>query len=552
MAPRRQYGTTWWGAEWLRALERVDNANRLPRGKTYANTGRVIETKFNVPNLRIEALVDGSAYYPYEVEVGIKPVPAKSVKRLADAIAADPDIVAGLLDGELPKEIAPLCEKLGIELFPGSWRAMHLSCSCPDSARVCKHIAAVFYIIADRIDLDPFFIFEFRGIHLKEEFIFEFRGIHLKEELKARGINLGGAVTVKPLSPEALLRRASESFPAADSGSDKVTDDDRARIESEALARLRTLSLSGLPDLAGVMLELYPKTTPISSSKDCSDYLNTLWKSARKTLSAIEKRAAQNKLAASEGGLLTAPRALSDLYSRITEELGEEYPELSTPGARVLLGFGQDGMERTLEIARPSADGKKPKAVLLPLEGFFPAIRMTSAREAEALPAEFECWREISRLAAELLRLGAIVPAVTESPKIKSPAPRVWWLPALRDAAVRRAVTELSLGIAPWAKSMISAKALKLFPEAEKSPYAAAILLLSAAIAGFLRNTIGNYPKLADREDILDFAVSGLDLTPLDGRTAPDAGVVLARALAPFALGDVYPMPTFAPRRKRS
>lgn len=528
MAPRRQYGTTWWGAEWLRALERVDNANRLPRGKTYANTGRVIETKFNVPNLRIEALVDGSAYYPYEVEVGMKPVPAKSVKRLADAIAADPDIVAGLLDGELPKEIAPLCEKLGIELFPGSWRAMHLSCSCPDSARVCKHIAAVFYIIADRIDLDPFFIFEFRGIHLKEE-------------LKARGINLGGAVTVKPLSPEALLRRASESFPAADSGSDEVSDDDRARIESEALARLRTLSLSGLPDLADVMLGLYPKTTPISSNKDCSDYLDALWKSARKTLSAIEKRAAQNELAASEGGLLTAPRALSTLCGRITEELGEEYPELSTPGARVLLGFGQGGMERTLEILLPSADRKKPKAVSLPLEGFFPAIRITSAREAEALPAEFECWREISRLAAELLKLGAIVPAVTESPKIKSPAPRVWWLPALRDAAVRRAVTELALGISPWAKSMISAKALKLFPEAEKSPFAAAILLLSAAIAGFLRNTIGNYPKLADREDILDFAISGLNLTPLDGRTAPDAGIVLARALAPFALGDVYP-----------
>ena len=207
----------------------------------------------------------------------------------------------------------------------------------------------------------------------------------------------------------------------------------------------------------------------------------------------------------------------------------------------MLLGFGQDGMERTLEISHPAEDGKKAKAVLLPLEGFFPAIRMTSAREAEALPAEFECWREISRLAAELLKLGAIVPAVTESPKIKSPAPRVWWLPALRDAAVRRAVTELGLGIAPWARGMISEKALKIFPEAEASPFAAAILLLSAAIAGFLRNTIGNYPKLADREDILDFAVSGLDLTPLDGRTASDAGVVLARALAPFALGDVYP-----------
>lgn len=41
MATRRQYGTTWWGAAWLAALEKVDDANRLPRGKSYANTGRV-------------------------------------------------------------------------------------------------------------------------------------------------------------------------------------------------------------------------------------------------------------------------------------------------------------------------------------------------------------------------------------------------------------------------------------------------------------------------------------------------------------------------------
>lgn len=534
MAPRRQYGTTWWGAEWLRALERVDDANRLPRGKTYANTGRVIELRLNDENARIEALVDGSAYYPYEIEISMTPVAPRSVKRLVDAIAADPDIVAGLLDGELPKEIAPLSEKLGIELFPRSWRSMRLSCSCPDSARVCKHIAAVFYIIADHIDLDPFFIFEFRGIHLKKE-------------LLARGINLGGAVTVKPLSPEEVLRRTSESFtlapPAADQN--EASDDDaRARIEAEATARLRSLSLAGLPDLSDVMLALYPKTTPISSSKDTSEYLRQLWKSAKKTIAAVEKEAQKNELAASEGGLLSAKAALQALSARVRDALGEDHPALANPQARVVLDFAQHGMERTLILEAPSEDPKasqKIEAEALPLEGFFPALRTTSAREAEVLPPEYECWREVARLAGELLKLGALIPVVTEAPKVKSPAPRVWWLPALRDAAVRRAVTELALGIAPWTKRLISQKSLKRFPEAEKSPFAAALLLLSAAVAGFLRNTIGNYPKLADREDLLDFAVSGLDLTPLDGRTAPDAGVAIARALAPFSLGDIYP-----------
>ena len=92
MATRRQYGTTWWGAAWLAALEKVDDANRLPRGKSYANTGRV--EQFSLAADRpgcVEAFVSGSVYYPYEVTVGMKPISARDAKRLTAAIAADPD-----------------------------------------------------------------------------------------------------------------------------------------------------------------------------------------------------------------------------------------------------------------------------------------------------------------------------------------------------------------------------------------------------------------------------------------------------------------------------
>ena len=100
MATRRQYGTTWWGAAWLAALEKVDDANRLPRGKSYANTGRV--EQFSLAADRpgcVEAFVSGSVYYPYEVTVGMKPISARDAKRLTAAIAADPDLVASLMDG---------------------------------------------------------------------------------------------------------------------------------------------------------------------------------------------------------------------------------------------------------------------------------------------------------------------------------------------------------------------------------------------------------------------------------------------------------------------
>lgn len=140
MATRRQYGTTWWGAAWLAALEKVDDANRLPRGKSYANTGRV--EQFSLAADRpgcVEAFVSGSVYYPYEVTVGMKPISARDAKRLTAAIAADPDLVASLMDGELPHGIADLCRELDIELF----REAGVPCSFPALARTLHACASI-------------------------------------------------------------------------------------------------------------------------------------------------------------------------------------------------------------------------------------------------------------------------------------------------------------------------------------------------------------------------------------------------------------------------
>ena len=72
MAARKVFGTTWWGRAWLNALQAIDHANRLPRGRTYWNSGRIEQLGFASDGSgRIEALVQGNAYYPYEVSVAI-------------------------------------------------------------------------------------------------------------------------------------------------------------------------------------------------------------------------------------------------------------------------------------------------------------------------------------------------------------------------------------------------------------------------------------------------------------------------------------------------
>lgn len=71
MARREQYGLTWWGKEWLRALSACDHDNRLPRGKTYCNKGNVLQVDINPETFAIEAVVQGSVM-AYEVRIQLE------------------------------------------------------------------------------------------------------------------------------------------------------------------------------------------------------------------------------------------------------------------------------------------------------------------------------------------------------------------------------------------------------------------------------------------------------------------------------------------------
>ncbi len=162
MAPRRNFGSTWWGKAWIESLEqraRLD-ANRLPRGRTYARQARV-GTLHVEPGL-VKALVQGNRPTPYQVQVRVRPFSDEEWKTTLDVIAAKAAHAAALLDGELPPEILQEAQSVEIELLPIAGE-VGTNCSCPDWANPCKHAAAVCYLIADLMDDDPFTIFLLRG-----------------------------------------------------------------------------------------------------------------------------------------------------------------------------------------------------------------------------------------------------------------------------------------------------------------------------------------------------------------------------------------------------
>lgn len=165
---RGQIGETWWSKRWVSVLEKLGMGSRLTRGRSYARQGQVVS--IDVQPGSVKAKVQGSQPRPYNVEIGLQPLSAKDWDRVAAAMASQALFAAKLLAGEMPTNIEEAFSSVNLSLFPTTRNDLRTKCSCPDSANPCKHIAAVYYILAERFDEDPFLLFKLRG-RSKDEII---------------------------------------------------------------------------------------------------------------------------------------------------------------------------------------------------------------------------------------------------------------------------------------------------------------------------------------------------------------------------------------------
>jgi len=151
---------TFWGKAWCENLERYsDYANRLPRGRTYVRNGSVVDLQI-APGA-IDAYVSGSALY--KVALKIAPVPKAKWKSICRDCAGAIDSLVELLQGRLSEGVMERICRQNHGLFP-SPSEIHLSCSCPDWAGMCKHVAAVLYGIGARFDRQPELLFRLRAV----------------------------------------------------------------------------------------------------------------------------------------------------------------------------------------------------------------------------------------------------------------------------------------------------------------------------------------------------------------------------------------------------
>lgn len=156
----RRITATFWGDAWCRNLEAYsDYANRLPRGRTYVRNGSVIDLQIETGRAR--ALVSGSDIY--KVDIRIKPIGKPRWVDIKRRCAGQIDSLVELLKGSISKGVMEIVTRKGEGLFP-SPREIALSCSCPDWATMCKHVAAVLYGVGARLDRAPEMLFTLRGV----------------------------------------------------------------------------------------------------------------------------------------------------------------------------------------------------------------------------------------------------------------------------------------------------------------------------------------------------------------------------------------------------
>jgi uncharacterized Zn finger protein len=158
---RGAFGATWWAGRWLAALERLVDAGRLSRGRSYARSGQV--TRLDVGAGGVDARVQGSRPTPYRVAIRFRRLTEAEWAAVADAMAAEALYGARLLSGEMPERIEDAFRAAGVTLFPADESDLETDCTCPDWANPCKHVAAVFYLLGERFDADPFLMFVLRG-----------------------------------------------------------------------------------------------------------------------------------------------------------------------------------------------------------------------------------------------------------------------------------------------------------------------------------------------------------------------------------------------------
>ena len=209
-----KYHKTWWGEEFVAALEGFIDAGRLQRGKAYRTDRRILEfaTKGSTVTATIRGNINpyfGVTKEPrYKIKLNFKSIVKTKWKKIVQSICGNAGWLSKLMLNEIPHDLNHAFDK--DSLLPKSYKDVDATCSCPDYENPCKHIAGVYYRIANILDSNPMLLFSLKGIEPED----------LHAELKKT--ELGKAFAEHLTMPEDIALEYSEHLFTSLESSNKV------------------------------------------------------------------------------------------------------------------------------------------------------------------------------------------------------------------------------------------------------------------------------------------------------------------------------------------
>ena len=163
------FAKTPWGREWIISNLKIGRPFRMQRGIEYTKDEERIDN-FSISKGQIFATVQGTAPTPYRVKINFELIPDNGWEKIVKELSTKLLYIIELLEGSLSQGVITIFEKNGYSLFPDAINGLDSTCSCPDKAIPCKHIAAVILYLALVLDYNPFLLLELRG-KSKEEIL---------------------------------------------------------------------------------------------------------------------------------------------------------------------------------------------------------------------------------------------------------------------------------------------------------------------------------------------------------------------------------------------
>jgi uncharacterized Zn finger protein len=303
----RTIAKTFWGKAWCENLESYsDYENRLPRGRTYVRNGSVVDLQISAS--QITALVSGSEIY--EVKVEILPVAKPRWKSICEDCSDSINSLVELLQGRLSKGVMERISQQQTGLFP-SPKEIKLSCSCPDWAEMCKHVAAVLYGVGARLDQHPELLFRLRSVN--EEELIASAGKSLPSAKKSPAKALGG----EDLSKLFGLDMANSTQPAKSAPSANARPVAKAaRVPETREIKAKPVAAKPKPAKKAVKTKAKPTapTMPVAKKKQVA--VPTKPRQARKSASKGPAPMKKAEIASPKSGLPAARKKFTAVASK--------------------------------------------------------------------------------------------------------------------------------------------------------------------------------------------------------------------------------------------